>query len=92
MYAGLPVVATAVGGIPELVGDAAALVPAGDAAALADAVARLLDEPAERAALAPRAAEQIAGWPDEHDTVAQLLAVYTELTSPADVFAPRRAG
>ncbi|WP_348645252.1 glycosyltransferase family 4 protein [Methylobacterium sp. BTF04] len=40
-----PLVATNVGGIPEIFGpDAAQLVPAGDAQALADALARVLDE------------------------------------------------
>jgi glycosyltransferase involved in cell wall biosynthesis len=42
--AGLPVVATAVGGVPELAGDAALLVEPGDADAAADAVLRLLED------------------------------------------------
>jgi glycosyltransferase involved in cell wall biosynthesis len=47
MAAGIPVVATEVGGVPEIVGDGTAqLVPPGDDAALAEAVARLLDDPA----------------------------------------------
>jgi glycosyltransferase involved in cell wall biosynthesis len=91
MFAGTPVVSTAVGGIPELVGDAAELVPAGDARALAEAVARLLDDEQARRALLARASEQIAGWPDEHDTVAQLLDVYGELTTPAQRLFARRA-
>lgn len=45
--AGLPVVATAIGGIPDLLrdGDDALLVPDGDASAMAGAVRRLLDDP-----------------------------------------------
>jgi glycosyltransferase involved in cell wall biosynthesis len=44
--AGLPVVATAVGGVPDGVGDAALLVPPGDAAAAAAELERLVsDEP-----------------------------------------------
>jgi glycosyltransferase involved in cell wall biosynthesis len=39
--AGVPVVATAVGGVPEAVGGAALLVPAGDAEAAASALARV---------------------------------------------------
>jgi glycosyltransferase involved in cell wall biosynthesis len=39
--AGLPVVATAVGGVPELAGEAALLIPAGDARAAASSVERL---------------------------------------------------
>lgn len=47
MAAGLPVVATAVGGCPELVVDAETglLVPPGDARALADALVSLLSDP-----------------------------------------------
>jgi len=42
MGAGVPVVATAAGGIPEAVGDAALLVPVGDADALARALTAVL--------------------------------------------------
>ena len=47
MAAGRPVIASAVGGIPEIVvhGDTGLLVPPGDAAALADAIAALLAHP-----------------------------------------------
>jgi len=78
LRAGRPLVATAVGGIPELVGDAAVLVGPGDADALRDAVARLAADPAERARLAALGLEQAASWPDEADTIAQALAVYQE--------------
>ena len=48
MAAGLPVVASAVGGVPELVrdGETGLLVPPGDAAALGAALARLVADPA----------------------------------------------
>jgi glycosyltransferase involved in cell wall biosynthesis len=53
MAAGVPVVASAVGGVPELVGDPAALVPPGDAGALAAAArARFGDARAGEAGLA----------------------------------------
>lgn len=77
---GVPLVATAVGGVPELVGDAAELVPYGDAAALGDAVARLLADPARRRELAEAGLVQAADWPTEDETVAQVLSVYDELT------------
>jgi glycosyltransferase involved in cell wall biosynthesis len=52
MAAGVPVVASAVGGVPELVGDPGALVPPGDAAALAAAArARFGDAQAGEAGL-----------------------------------------
>ncbi|MFJ5024287.1 glycosyltransferase family 4 protein [Streptomyces goshikiensis] len=79
LRAGVALVATAVGGVPELVGDAAVLVPYGDRGALAAAVAGLLGDPARRAELAAAGRAQAATWPSEDDTVAQVLAVYDEL-------------
>jgi glycosyltransferase involved in cell wall biosynthesis len=46
MSVGVPTVATAHGGSVEIVGDAGLLVPPGDPAALAEAIERLLDDPA----------------------------------------------
>ncbi|WP_329548456.1 glycosyltransferase family 4 protein [Streptomyces sp. NBC_01356] len=80
LHMGVPLVATAVGGIPELVGDAAELVPHGDEKALAEAVVRLLGDPARRELLREKGARQAATWPTEDDTVAQVLSVYDELT------------
>lgn len=80
LRAGVPLVATAVGGLPELVGDAALLVPYGDANALAGAVTDLLADPARRRSLAAAGRAQAATWPSEDETVAQVLSVYDELT------------
>jgi len=57
--AGVPVVATAVGGIPEIVadGESALLVPAGDAARMADAVDSVLRSPELSERLAARGRE-----------------------------------
>jgi glycosyltransferase involved in cell wall biosynthesis len=57
MAAGVPVVATAVGGVPEIAtdGETALLVPKGDVPAMAEALARVLDEPAFAQAMARRA-------------------------------------
>ncbi|WP_234531233.1 glycosyltransferase family 4 protein [Streptomyces sp. R39] len=80
LHAGVPLVATAVGGIPDLVGDAAELVAYGDAPALAATVSRLLGDPERCAELRERGARQAASWPTEDETVAQVLSVYDELT------------
>ena len=82
LRARVPLVATEVGGVPELVGDAAELVPYGDAKALADAVVRLLGDPERQDLLRDRGARQTATWPTEDETVAQILSVYDELTQP----------
>jgi glycosyltransferase involved in cell wall biosynthesis len=82
LHARVPLVATEVGGIPELVGDAAELVPYGEAKALADAVVGLLGDRTRRELLTARGARQAATWPTEDETVAQVLSVYDELTQP----------
>jgi len=58
MMAGVPAVVSGVGGVPELVGDTALVVPPGDPAALAAALRRLLEEPGPAAALGGRARER----------------------------------
>ncbi|MFF9810456.1 glycosyltransferase family 4 protein [Streptomyces coeruleorubidus] len=80
LHARVPLVATDVGGIPELVGDAAELVPPGDAESLAGTVVRLLGDPERRELLKVKGARQAATWPSEDETVAQVLSVYDELT------------
>jgi glycosyltransferase involved in cell wall biosynthesis len=82
MRAGVPVVATGVGGVPELVGGAAILVPPADPAAVAHAVADLLDDDRRRAELARRGRERAVGWPDEDDTALAVAAVYHEVVRP----------
>jgi glycosyltransferase involved in cell wall biosynthesis len=59
---GTPVIATRVGGVPEIVtdGENGLLVPAGDVAALADAISRYLGDPALRARLRAAAAPSVA--------------------------------
>lgn len=66
MAAGVPVVATDAGGVPEILLDAHAgplgeLVPAGDVATLARAIARALDDPDAARARATAAREVAAG-------------------------------
>jgi glycosyltransferase involved in cell wall biosynthesis len=85
LRAGTPLVSTRAGGVPELVGDGAELVPVGDAGALADAVAMILDDPAHAAHLAEAGRKRAATWPDEAGAARRLVAVYRELLgAPVD--------
>lgn len=84
LRAGTPLVSTRAGGIPELVGEGAELVPVGDAAALADALERVLTDPAHAAALAEAGRRQAAGWPDEAGAGRRVVAVYRELLGPPE--------
>jgi glycosyltransferase involved in cell wall biosynthesis len=62
MAAGVVVVATATGGVPEAVGDAALLVPAGDTDGLAAALVTALDDGAVRARLRAAGRERAAAF------------------------------
>jgi glycosyltransferase involved in cell wall biosynthesis len=79
LRAGTPLVATRAGGMPDLFGDAAALVPLGNAEALADAVVRVLTDPGHAAALAEAGPRRAATWPDEAAAGRRLAAIYREL-------------
>lgn len=79
LRAGTPLVAMRVGGLPELVGDAALLVASGDADELARAVAMVLDDDDLRQRLATAGREQAGRWPTPADTVAALRAVYSDV-------------
>ncbi len=58
MACGVPVVASAASSLPEAAGDAGRLVPPDDVEAWQGALAELLDDPAEREAMAARGIEQ----------------------------------
>jgi len=81
MAAGLPVVSTAVGGVPELVreGETGLLVPSGDAAALARALQALVDDPARREAMGKAARQHAITHFDIRHTVRQYEALYERL-------------
>ncbi|GIH28313.1 glycosyl transferase [Acrocarpospora phusangensis] len=76
LRAGVPIVATRVGGIPDMVGDAALLVPPGDAGAIRDAVVRVLTEPGLAERLRRAAAERGERLPAESDAVGAVLSAY----------------
>ena len=80
---GTPIVATAVGGFPETVGDhgAGRLVAPGDAGALADALRALLADPGERERLGAGALAAARG-PYSWDTIARRrLGLYESLVA-----------
>jgi glycosyltransferase involved in cell wall biosynthesis len=84
MACGRPVVASAVGGIPEIVrhGEDGVLVPPDDPDALADALARLLEDEAGRASLG-RAAEASVRSRFRRELMAESYShVYEELLHP----------
>jgi glycosyltransferase involved in cell wall biosynthesis len=75
MQAGVPVVATSAGAIPEVVGDAASLVPPGDVEGLAGALRDVLTDDARREALIAAGHRRAAGysWDDTAAGVADVL-------------------
>jgi glycosyltransferase involved in cell wall biosynthesis len=75
MGAGVPVVATRAGALPEVCGDGADLVPVGDVDALAAALTRVLDDADHRAALVGRGRRVAAGydWSTTAERFAALL-------------------
>ena len=83
LAAGVPVVATRVGGTPQVTGeDAALLVPPADPARLADAVRAVLTDPGLAARLRKAAADRAEALPTPADAVAAALAEY-DLVTPA---------
>jgi len=81
MAAGLPVVATAAGGTPELVvdGETGLLVPPGDVTALEEAIERLLRDPGLRRKMGEAGRKRVEGHFTIKQTVAQTVALYETL-------------
>ena len=79
MAAGLPVVATDTGGLPDLVQGVGRLVPVGDAAAVADAVGAYLREPATRHTASVLGRERAASWDDGEATARRWRQWYSAL-------------
>jgi glycosyltransferase involved in cell wall biosynthesis len=76
LRAGVPVVATRVGGIPELTGEDAILVPPGDQDQLSDAVRAVLTDPALAARMRQAALDRARALPSPEEAVASALAEY----------------
>jgi Glycosyltransferase len=80
MFAGLPVVSTPVGGIPEMVldGETGLLVAPGDDLAIADAIERILGDDELRIRMGTAARERAHARFDARKTTADLIRVIAE--------------
>lgn len=76
---GVPFVATAVGGVPGLVDDAAVLVPPGNALALAQACRLVLTDDALAERLRADGPRQAATWPGRPEMTALAESLYAEI-------------
>jgi glycosyltransferase involved in cell wall biosynthesis len=82
MAAGVPVVTTTAGALPEVVGDGAELVEPGDADALAAAIDRLLVDDGARADLMARGHKRITAF-SWKECAAGLAALYRDASATA---------
>jgi len=82
--AGIPLVASRIGGIPEFVDDGVTglLVPPEDPAALAAAIERVLADPAAAAARARTARKRCEEGFSRETSIGRLIALYDELLAP----------
>jgi len=79
LASGTPIITTQHGSIPEVVGDAALLVPPSDFLALAAAMRKLLDEPQERQRLASLGRARAEADYDSRRQADKLLEIYQSL-------------
>lgn len=93
MAAGCPVIASAVGGTPELIDDSCTglLFPAGDTGALAAAMTRMAEEPALRSRLARAARQHVEHNHSQAALAAATSAVYERCLAGRAVPAKRQA-
>lgn len=84
MLAGRPLVASRIGGLPDLVAheETGLLTPPGDAGALAAALARLLGDPAARRRMGAAGQRRVAAF-QAHAVIPRIEALYAALLEPA---------
>ncbi|WDP89243.1 MAG: glycosyltransferase family 4 protein [Desulfobacter sp.] len=75
----IPVISTTGGALPEVAGDAAKLVPPGDARALEKAIEELLDDEKQRETLAQKGYERVQSEFTWEKTAIKTAAVYQEV-------------
>lgn len=81
MSVGTPVVTTAAGAVPEVVGDAAIVVPVGDAAALAHGISQVLGDEALAQDLAYSGEQRVLQFPWSA-TIDGLVTLYHQAADP----------
>lgn len=81
LRAGVPLVATDVGGVRELVGPAAVLVPPGDAQALRQGIEAVLRDPELRRRLAREGPARAAQWPTPREMASDHEGIYLDVRS-----------
>jgi glycosyltransferase involved in cell wall biosynthesis len=79
LLSGVPLLSTRVGGIEELVGDAAVLFDPHDVGKAVEELLDLAHDPDRRASLRAAGLARAATWPDEDQVVDELLMRYREL-------------
>ena len=79
MASGLPVVASRIAAVPEVVGNAGLLVQPGDVAGLAKAMSWLMADKAMREQLAAQGSARVAREHDQHHVIARIEATCREL-------------
>ena len=75
LCAGLPAICSAAGGVPEVMGDGAWLVP-NDTDTLTRTLSAMLADESLRARWAARALTRAAGWPPPEDIARRYVAIY----------------
>lgn len=80
---GTPVICTAAGAVPEVMGEAAWVVPIDDPVALSNAIQELILRPGLRAANARRGLRRLASWPSANDVAKAYRFAYTGGTASA---------
>ncbi len=75
----VPVICTTGGALPEVAGDAARLVPPGNASALRDAILELLDDPSQREALAEKGYQRVLKEFTWEKTAIRTVEAYREI-------------
>jgi glycosyltransferase involved in cell wall biosynthesis len=89
MAAGVPVIGSSSGSIPEVIGEGGLVFPEGDAKALAEAFRRLRDRPEERAALAALGHARVRRCYSYDAVMGQTVAFYEEVLQAAQAAAVR---